>query len=436
MTIPALFYHDYKMKTVDLKFTRIFRLVTGMVLLLFPFFVTSCNNDDPALAKKPIAGKRNPINSSFGNFVSGLKSLPENERGPAVIQFVQDFPQTPVVEKDSIVSLYWFGKAKQVMITGDLQSGWSVPDTMENVPCGKNTFFHISYVVSRDARLDYQFAVDSVITVDLRNPAITPSGYGPHSEIAMPGFKSDSVTRYKSDIPHGTVGSIWFTSRDSSIRDRKVKIYIPAGYKYLSDLPVLFVLDGFEAIDFMSYPTVLDNLIASHKIEPVLAVFIPPADRYSEFMGPLQESFMNAICDELIPAIDRKFKTACDPRKRGITGISAGGHLALITVFSRPDKIQCGAGQSATLSKEFYEAFHSFLNRGKNQPTLSIYFDVGRYDLPGGTVKNLTFYQANEDFHLELEKAGIKHLFQVVNDGHEWANWRERTDDILSYFFH
>jgi hypothetical protein len=41
---------------------------------------------------------------------------------------MQDYPQTPVVEKDSIVILYWFGKAKQVLINGDLQPGWSVPD--------------------------------------------------------------------------------------------------------------------------------------------------------------------------------------------------------------------------------------------------------------------------------------------------------------------
>jgi enterochelin esterase-like enzyme len=64
-----------------------------------------------------------------------------------------------------------------------------------------------------------------------------------------------------------------------------------------------------------------------------------------------------------------------------------------------------------------------------------IYFDVGQFDLPGGAVNNLSFYQANEAFHLELEKAGIKHVFQVLNDGHEWANWRERTDDILPYFY-
>jgi enterochelin esterase-like enzyme len=287
-----------------------------------------------------------------------------------------------------------------------------------------------------DARLDYQFEVDKIVTVDPRNPAFTPSGYGPHSEIAMPGFRPDSARQFNPDIPHGTVGSIWFTSSDTSIRPRQVKIYVPAGYKDLSDLPVLFVLDGFEAIDYMSYPTVLDNMIASKKIAPVLVVFIPPADRYSEFLGRLHEAFMNAICDDLVPAIDRKFKTDRNPQKRGITGISAGGHLALLTVFSRPEIFQCAAGQSPTLSNQFYETFHSFLNKRKNRTSLRIYTDVGRFDLPGGTVKDLTFYQSNEAFHLELEKAGIKHVFQAVNDGHEWANWRERTDDILSYFYH
>ena len=29
----------------------------------------------------------------------------------------------------------------------------------------------------------------------------------------------------------------------------------------------------------------------------------------------------------------------------------------------------------------------------------------------------------------------IPHYFKVVNDGHEWASWRERFPDMLMYFF-
>jgi enterochelin esterase family protein len=211
----------------------------------------------------------------------------------------------------------------------------------------------------------------------------------------MPGFKPDPVRQFRPGIPHGTIGSILFTIHDKAIKSRQVKVYLPAAYSDLSQLPVLYVLDGIEAMDFMSYPVILDNLIADNKIKPVIAVFIPPADRYSEFMGNDHKPFMNAICDELVPLIDREYKTACDPKNRGIAGISAGAYLALLTVLSRPDVFQCGAGQSTTLSDEFYHTFHSFTGKGKNRPGVHIYFDVGRFDLTSGTVNNLTFLQAN-----------------------------------------
>ena len=307
-----------------------------LLMLIFPGF-TGYYSEASSDVRKSIPGTSSDHGSRFEIYVSRLMSIHENERDTAVRNFINSFPNTPVVENDSIVSLYWFGKSKQVLINGDLQLGWSRPDTMRNIPCGENAFFHITYKIPSDSRLDYQFIVDSTVTTDPRNPVITPSGYGPHSEIAMPRFKPDPVKQFIPDVPHGS--------------------------------------------------------------------------------------------------IDRKFKTACEPQKLGITGISAGGHMALLMIFAHPDVFQCGAGQSPTINDQLYKSFHSFLRKGKNNPLVHIYFDVGRYDLPEGRVSNLTFLQANEDFHHELEQNGIKHLFQVVNDGHEWANWRERTDDILIYFF-
>ena len=46
-----------------------------------------------------------------------------------------------------------------------------------------------------------------------------------------------------------------------------------------------------------------------------------------------------------------------------------------------------------------------------------------------------TFLAAIEDLHHDLEKRGITHLFNVYQDGHQWANWRERTDEVLVYLF-
>jgi enterochelin esterase-like enzyme len=410
-------------------------LHSGILLILLIFGITACKRPPQPVARKVIPGSRAQHGSRFEVFVSRLKSLSESERDTAVRNFIKTQPKTPVYEKDSIVSLYWCGKAKHVSINGDLQFGWSVPDTMDAVPCGETTFFHRTYTLPFNTRLDYQLIIDSTANTDPRNPDITPSGFGPHSEIAMPGFYSDPVRQFRPDVPHGAIGSLVFISHDKAIKSRQVRIYIPAGYSDLSQLSVLYVLDGFEAMDFMSYPVVLDNLIADRKIKPVIAVFIPPADRYSEFIGNNHKAFMNAICNELVPVIEREYKTAREPQSRAITGISAGAYFALLTVLSRPDVFQFGAGQSTTLSDEFYDTFHSFTEKGKNRPVIHLYFDVGRFDLTSGTVNNLTFLQANENLDNEMNQSGINHVFHVYNDGHSWANWRERTDDILIYFY-
>ena len=98
-------------------------------------------------------------------------------------------------------------------------------------------------------------------------------------------------------------------------------------------MPVLYVLDGLEAIENISYKNVLDNLIASKKIEPVVVIFIPPAERHTEYYGIKQLAFMNALCDEYVPLIDRTFKTAAKANKRGIAGISSGGYFCAAGCF-------------------------------------------------------------------------------------------------------
>ena len=405
------------------------------LLMICVLLLTGFGSNAQSVVIGAMPGTKTQHGSQFEIFVSNLKTIPENQRNTLVKQFILSNPNTPVYETDSIVSLYWYGKAKHVYINGDLQFAWSALDTMDFVPCGDSAFFHRTYTIPPDARLDYQFRIDSTYTTDPRNPAITPSGYGPHSEIAMPGFTPDAVRLARPGIPRGTITNIMFTSRDTSIRPRAVKIYVPAGYENLSQLSALYVVDGFEAMDYMSYPVVLDNLIADGKIAPVIAIFIPPVDRAGEFMGPPYKAFMNAICDELVPLIDRQFKTSPTPAKRGITGISAGGYFAMQTILQRNDVFYCGAGQSPTLPKDFQQSFRKFLKSKGKRPPLRFYFDVGQYDLIMGTDDKMTFLKAAGSLHRDMQKAGMEHAFNVYNDGHEWANWRERTDDILIYFW-
>lgn len=371
---------------------------------------------------------------SFNTFLLRLKLLSVDKRPAAVKEYLDAARTTPIVENNSDVHFVWYGRATTVILNGDLQRGWTVPDTMESVPCGDFTFFYRSYIVPPDTRVDYQFNVDGKYGTDPRNPKITPSGYGPHSELAMPAFVSNPILKYRPDGPHGTLDSLVWKSRDDTLRPRVVRIYKPFAYETLNALPTLYVHDGDDALEFEHFTTILDNLIADKTIKPLVAIFIPPVEREKEYVGWKDREFATMLCDELVPIIDRTYHTSGNPRDRAMMGISNGGHISLATVLKRPDVFLNAAGQSSTITLQLLEILDCAASHRSSHEPFRIYTDVGTYDLdyPGA---DKSFLSANREFGADLTRDGIDHVYREVNDGHEWANWRERTEDILKLFF-
>jgi enterochelin esterase-like enzyme len=373
--------------------------------------------------------------SRLGQFAARLKAMPASQRDAAAQQFIKENPATPLIEGGKLVEFYWYGKARSVGINGDLQHAWTKPDALEMIPCGENSFFVGFYQAPADARLDYLLNVDGKDTTDPRNPRVTPSGFGPHSEIAMPQFKPNPSRLFRESIAHGTLDSIMFTNRSASMKPRVIKVYEPAGYDALANLPSLYVYDGLEALDYMEYTNVLDNMIAEKNIQPALVVFIQMLPEDMQLFPDKFPGLASVVCDELVPLIDSAYKTARVPGSRAVTGISAFGNLALTTAFERPDVFLMAAGQSTTITEQLVATLERLSVKPQAVPLLRIYLDVGNYDLIGGAMRNCTFLKANEVYLTEMQRRGICPRYQVFNDGHQWANWRERTDTILQYFF-
>lgn len=406
------------------------------LLILFFLIFYGCSKENPPPFIPPAEPTQLQIdNSVFFQFTEKLKSADVSDRQELVQQFLNEHPYTPLIENDSLICFFWIGKADTVLLNGDLQAGWANPDIMKAINCGEVSFFFKICTAPPDARLDYLFIVDGKEITDPLNKRITPSGYGLHSEVVMPRFIPDTVRNFRTDIPHGTVDSILFISREKEQAPRPVKIYKPYGYDTLPALPSFYVMDGFKAMEFMSFTNVLDNLIADKKIKPVAAVFLDYVKEDDNLFLNNTERLLKVLCDELVPFIDRIYKTKTDPHSRAITGISAGGHFSLITAFTRPDVFLSAAGQSATLTEELFEAMHTVSENKKNLNERRIYFDVGIYDLTAGTIDNHTFLTANRMLNEEMKSSGFNFRYHEFNDGHQWANWRERADDILIYFF-
>ena len=90
---------------------------------------------------------------------------------------------------------------------------------------------------------------------------------------------------------------------------------------------MIYVLDGSNYVEKMDVPRVLDRLIARKAIPPVIAVFSEPGDRQEEYSrNPKWRAFVSS---ELVPMVDKRFRTFPTPDHRAILGSSLAGYGAV-----------------------------------------------------------------------------------------------------------
>lgn len=127
---------------------------------------------------------------------------------------------------------------------------------------------------------------------------------------------------------------------------RDYLVYKPPGYDFRNDrYPVLILLDA-EA-HFIHTSAAVDFLAGNGRIPPMLVVGLTNTDRTRDMTPPTTsgaapgnpgvtggaEKFLGFIADELIPTIDRDYRTR---PYRVLTGHSLGGLFAVYALINRP----------------------------------------------------------------------------------------------------
>ena len=116
-------------------------------------------------------------------------------------------------------------------------------------------------------------------------------------------------------------------------------IYLPPCYDYDTDesYPVLYLLHGqtFQDDQWVNLgaATAADNLIHRGEAPPFIMVF--PDDRYWNL--PPGESFGERLIDDIIPYIDRTYRTRAERQYRALGGLSRGGGWAVHQLLTRYD---------------------------------------------------------------------------------------------------
>lgn len=207
------------------------------------------------------------------------------------------------------------------------------------------------------------------------------------------------------------------------------RVYVPEAAGSVSDLPVLYITDGPGYVSQGRMQKVLDRLIESGKIEPVVAVFVDARDpdnlrinrRNSQFL--CNKDYLDFYVEELIPVVEKSWPVGRTRDHRGILGLSFGGtNAACFGLMGYETFSDIGMHSPANHPvKELLPAY-------EEMPLLPL-----RMFLSTGSPNDNT--QANRRFRTVLEDKGYPMKYIETQQGHNWNNWRPLIDDVLLYFY-
>ncbi len=322
------------------------------------------------------------------------------------------------------------GDTPSVFLAGDM-NGWNqTSDPMERI---EQTNFHYRvYTFPEGARLDYKFIAGKEWVLDPLNPRTMKGGFGPNSHFWLPGYTAPEGLEAGLDIPRGTIKKHAFKSQVPNKR-RIVQVYLPPGYDAGSSnlYPVLYMLDGEDYIELGAVNLLADFTIARHGIRPPILVLIPPLERTKEYETRLV-SFEKFLIRELVPFIDRTYRTQNAPASRGIMGVSLGGYAALNLAAKYPHYFgRCGAQSTGNGSQERFRSLLERLQNSRGTPAF-FYIDVGTFE---NNLHGADLLAASRAVKSALSKTGARVLYTEVPEGHSWGSWRARIPEALRFFW-
>ena len=364
----------------------------------------------------------------FQSFLDRILPAPYLERqaiADSFVAFIAANDSFPFIEENSIAYYIYTGTANSITVPGDanIWDGTLFPMTQID----GTDFWYRGQVFEPDARLDYQFVLNgSDWILDPRNPHQCVGGYGPNSELAMPDYLYPPEIKYNAGIPHGTFHDTVFYSIKLS-NSRTIRVYTPPSYNPSSSMryPLILFHDGIEWTTLGYAKNILDNLINENRIDPIVAVFVPPVDRSNEYAFNQRFLFEDFIVEELMPYIRNKYKVRLDAAGNAMTGFSFGGLISTQICYNNPEVFGLCGPMSPAYWPNDHAVYLSVLNGTKKD--LKFYVDWGSYELDLATdgrvlVQNL------------VSKGYEDVVWNEWHEGHSWGNWYAHLDNVLMHF--
>jgi iron(III)-enterobactin esterase len=281
---------------------------------------------------------------------------------------------------------------------------------------------------------------------------------GPVSDFTMnssdskiyPGIARDAGT-FGTPDPSDPAKLVVTTSHPAPYT-RKVTVYVPKQYVAGTAAPFIVGADGPDTLLF----TVLDNLIAAHKVPAMIAISISNgggdaqgSERGLEY-DTMSGRYAEFVEKEVLPQVEEKFHVQLtrDPEGRATMGGSSGGSCALIMAWYHPEWYHRVLTYSGTYINQQWPPnpetphgaweFHEHLIPNTPAKPIRLWMEVGDRDFlnPNAMRDNMhDWVVANENMAHVLAAKGYHYQFVFAkNAGHVDRAVKQQTlPEALEY---
>lgn len=365
--------------------------------------------------------------------------------------------QSAIVNEDGTVTFNFLApKAHSVQIVGDFMEGEKgtnagmassgIVDMVE----GQDGIWTYTSKPLVSELYSYTFLVDGIATIDPNHPYAFRDFATLTNLFIIPGGVGDLYS--VQDVPHGSLNSVWYHS-DILGYDRRMNVYTPAEYLANSKkkYPVLYLLHGMggdedEWKNFGRACTIIDNLIAQGKAEPMIVVMpnghagmsAAPGESSLGYYKPYHftSGTMDGVFEQCFPEIvgfiDKNFRTLTKKDSRAIAGLSMGGfHSAFISanypdLFGYVGLFSAAIGVTDSSVSPIYQDFDAKLASQFKKGVKLYWMGCGNVDF---------LYNNNKTMREKFDAAGYEYVYLETDGGHVWKNWRIYLADFAPRLF-
>ncbi len=327
----------------------------------------------------------------------------------------------PLVEAGA-VTFVWQGEAECLRLR-HFMAGQSESPAFERETGGN--LWRLRLQTPYDARFEYKFDVDGSWINDPLNSARASDPFGANSVCETHGYHMPEWARTNAAAAAGRIEHVVVAS-DAFSGERRLGVYLPAGYDQGGGYPLVVIHDGFDYVEYAALPAVLDNLIGCGDLPPLVAALTQSPDRMIEYVDdPRHVKF---VTDDLLPALETNFRVAAEPARRVLMGASLGA-VASLSVAARAPRVFGGVVLKSgsfifdrnllETRAELFARVSEFVGGLSKDERLShrAFVTCGRYEGLVGENRRMAAF---------LRRAGVATRYVESRDSHHWHNWRDQ----------